>query len=282
MKITAIQTGTVAIKRNQREGHGRGRVRLANTFIDREWTERLPIFAFVIEHPEGVIVVDTGETARATEPGYFPTWHPYFRFGVREWVTPDEEIGPQLRALGIAPEDVRTVVMTHLHTDHAGGLHHFRGAEMVVSRTELQLASGRRGRLRGYVNRQFPDWFSPPGIDLPPARFGSFPNSRPLTKAGDVVAVPLSGHTPGMIGVVVQEDDGSILLAGDSSYTQELMLRGAIDGVAPNEQSARETIARIQSFIAETPTTYLVAHDPESASRLERRERAHPIPPRHS
>jgi putative intracellular protease/amidase len=34
-------------------------------FVDRHWTEWLPICAWVVEHPEGVIVVDTGETARA-------------------------------------------------------------------------------------------------------------------------------------------------------------------------------------------------------------------------
>ena len=36
------------------------------------WTERLPIYAWTIEHPEGVIVVDTGETARTSDAGYFP------------------------------------------------------------------------------------------------------------------------------------------------------------------------------------------------------------------
>ena len=87
---------------------------------DSHWTEPLPIYVWVIEHPEGAIVVDTGETARVAEPGYFPWWHPYFRFGLREWVRPEEEVGPQLRALLIEPSDVRWLVMTHLHTDHAG------------------------------------------------------------------------------------------------------------------------------------------------------------------
>ena len=78
MKIHAIQTGTVALTTRWREGVGHGRRRLLNTLLDREWTEPLPIYAFAIEHPEGVIVVDTGETARVAEPGYFPRWHPFF------------------------------------------------------------------------------------------------------------------------------------------------------------------------------------------------------------
>ncbi len=112
MKINAIQTGTVAITTKWREGAGRGRRRLMNMLLDREWTEPLPIYAFAIEHPEGVVVVDTGETARVSEPGYFPRWQPFFRFAVRERVEPEQEIGPQLGRLGISPSDVRLVVMT--------------------------------------------------------------------------------------------------------------------------------------------------------------------------
>ena len=124
MRIHVIQTGTVAIKQVQRQGREAGNP-LLNIVLDKNWTEPLPIFAFVIEHPEGLIVVDTGETARVAEPGYFPRWHPYYRYGLEEWVQPEEEISPQMRAMGLDPKDVRWVLLTHLHTDHAGGLAHF-------------------------------------------------------------------------------------------------------------------------------------------------------------
>jgi glyoxylase-like metal-dependent hydrolase (beta-lactamase superfamily II) len=272
VKIHAIQTGTVAVKARQRQGAGHGRRRLVNTMIDRQWTDPLPIYAFAIEHPEGVIVVDTGETARACEPGYFPRWHPYFRFGVREWVTAEQEIGPQLRGLGIERSDVRKVVLTHLHTDHAGGLHHFWDAEILASRTELELAGGRSGRIRGYVNNQFPNGFDPTPIDLPGDAYGPFPESLPLTAAADVVVVSLAGHTPGQIGVIVQDGDHAVLLAGDSSYTQQLLLDGAVDGVSPDERTARRTMDRIRTFAGQTPTVYLVAHDPDTGDRLDNRQ----------
>jgi len=271
MNIHTIQTGTVAIKTRQVAGVGRGARRQLNMFVDREWTEPLPIYAFAIEHPEGVIVIDTGETARVSEPGYFPRWHPYFRFGVREAVAPEEEIGPRLRALGIASADVRHVVMTHLHTDHAGGLHHFPGTEILVSRADLDVASGRLGRLRGYPNRAWPDWFDPTVAELPDGPYGPFPASRRLTAAGDVTIVPLPGHTAGHLGVLVEEGDHAVLLAGDASYTEELMLRGVPDGVAPDEAVARRTHERIRALAAERPTVYAVAHDPESGARLAER-----------
>jgi N-acyl homoserine lactone hydrolase len=67
--IHAIQTGLVQIKRAQRVRKPGGLLRV---LTDNQWTEWLPIFAWVIDHPEGIFVVDTGETARSTEPGYFP------------------------------------------------------------------------------------------------------------------------------------------------------------------------------------------------------------------
>jgi N-acyl homoserine lactone hydrolase len=272
VKIHAIQTGTVALTTAWREGVGHGKTRLLHTILDREWTEPLPIYAFAIEHPEGVIVVDTGETARASRPGYFVRWHPGLR-AFREWIEPEQEIGPQLEGLGILPSDIRWVVLTHLHTDHAGGLHHFANNEILVSRTELEFGEGLRGRLRGYVaNKQWPTWFDPTVVELEPEPFGPFPGSLRLTKAGDVILMPVPGHTPGQIAILVEDRDHTVFLGGDSSYTQDLMLRGIVDGVGADEEAERLTHERIRVFAAENPTVYLVAHDPDSAARLAERQ----------
>jgi N-acyl homoserine lactone hydrolase len=174
--------------------------------------------------------------------------------------------------LGIAPADVRWVVLTHLHTDHTGGLAHFRGNEILCTRRELAAARGFVGRLRGYVNNRFPSWFAPRAIDVDGEPYGPFPASRRLTDAGDVVLVPVPGHTPGQIAVVLHEDDHVVLFGGDSAYSQDLMLRGVVDGISPDEEGARTTMSLIRAFAAGTPTVYLPAHDPDTASRLAARE----------
>jgi glyoxylase-like metal-dependent hydrolase (beta-lactamase superfamily II) len=274
MQVHALQTGTVQVRTRQREGVGRGPARAINTLRDREWTEPLPIHAWAVEHPEGVIVVDTGETARAMAPGYFPRWHPYFRLAVRVSVTPEQEVGSALRAVGIEPGDVRWVVLTHLHTDHAGGLAHFPGSEVIVSRTEHATAAGFMGKVRGYLPHRWPDWFAPRLVDVSAEPFGPFPASMALTEAGDVRLVATPGHTNGHLSVVLTEEGGYVFLAGDTSYTQELMLAGAVDGVSPHPGKARETLDRIRRFAQDERVVYLPTHDPQAVARLEERRPA--------
>ena len=272
VRVHAIQTGTVAIKDVQRSGESKGLRSLVRVFAARRWTEPLPILAWLIEHPEGLIVVDTGETARVSEPGYFTSWHPYYRLALREWVQPEEEIGPQIRRLGFSPDDVRWVVLSHFHTDHAGGLGHFPTSEVVASRADYEYAGGALGRARGFLPQHWPEGFAPTLIDHGPATFGPFKRSTALTAAGDVHLLPTPGHTPGHLSVALEDGDTVFLFAADASYTQELMLAGVVDGVSPDPGAARATLRTIRALTTERPTVYLPSHDPDAAARLIARE----------
>ena len=63
-KIHALRTGLVQVRRPQMASRGRGPARVAHMLFDDDWSDWLPVYAWAIEHDEGVIVVDTGETAR--------------------------------------------------------------------------------------------------------------------------------------------------------------------------------------------------------------------------
>ncbi len=251
----------------QRESKGKGLARTANMLFDNAWTEWLPIYAWAIEHEEGVIVVDTGETSRVHQKGYFPGWHPFYRRAARFSVHPDEEIGTQLKGLGIATRDVRQVVLTHLHTDHAGGLVHLTNARSWVAEQELRRASGLAGQIQGYLPHRWPRWWQPSFVRFNHGAVGPFEHSMSLTKDGDVLIVPTPGHTPNHVSVVVCGSP-SLFLAGDTSYNQQLLLAGKVDGVSPNEDLARQTLSKIMALSNERPIVYLPSHDPESENRL--------------
>ena len=276
MRVHAIQTGTVRIHMRQREGRGHGVGRFVSTLIDKEWTESLPIYAWVIEHPDGVIVVDAGETSRVADRGYLPAWHPYFRFAVRLDVQPEEEIGPQLRSMGMAPTDIRWLVLTHLHTDHAGGLRHFPKSDILLAAEEYRAARGMIGSFRGYLPRRWPAWFAPRSLRWSPEPVGSFPESHAVTRDGDVRVVRTPGHSVGHVSVVVEDGDGTLLfLAGDTSYTQENLLAGVIDGVCSmggGEAAARASLSRIRRLALARRVVYLPSHDPHSRERLLERQ----------
>jgi N-acyl homoserine lactone hydrolase len=265
MRVHAIQTGRVKIKASQVVGRGHGLQRRLAPLIDSEWSAWLPTFAYAIEHRDGVILVDTGASAAAKS---LPRWHPYFRFGVRFDIEPEQEAGPQLRAIGIGSGDVRRVVMTHLHIGHDGGLGAFPASEILVSPGELERASGIAGRLRGYLPQRWPKHFDPKPLVLDGGPYGPFERSKRLTADGAIVAVATPGHSPNHLSVIVEDGDKAIFIAGDASYSEATMLAGAIDGVSDDEGQAAATLAAIQAFAASTPTIYLPAHDPDAARRL--------------
>jgi len=189
-------------------------------------------------------------------------------------IEPEQEIGPQLRALGVGPRDVKRVVLTHLHMDHDGGLAHFPNSEILVAPAELKIASGFAGRMRGYLPHRWPSWFDPAPLQLEASSFGPFAQSRRLTEAGDVVAVATPGHTADHLSIVADDGDTTYFLAGDASYDERLMLAGKLDGVSADERVTTATLDAIRNLVQSRPTVYLPTHDPQAAARLASRQLA--------
>jgi N-acyl homoserine lactone hydrolase len=147
MKITPIETGKAQMKVAQMTAaEGRGPLeRKIDIFRDTRWVESLPIYAYLIEHPEGLFLVDTGDTWRNSVPGYLPWWNPFFTTQVSIKVAPLEEIGPRLHALGIDPaRDITAVILTHFHHDHTGGLDHFPHTRIIAARENWEVARASR------------------------------------------------------------------------------------------------------------------------------------------
>lgn len=214
-------------------------MRQTSVFLDRSWTESLPIYTWVVEHPEGVIVVDTGDTARTAVPGYLPRWHPYYRFAVRarrRAATGDRAAAGtarhRLRKRAGGDPDLPA------HGPRAGGPHNFSNSAVLVAQAEHEATQGFGGRLRGYLPNRWPGWFRGEPITFDPNPFGPFERSRALTADGSVIAVPAPGHVS-----FVVEDDASYFLVGGISYTERLPLEEALDAVSPDDRAALQRLA---------------------------------------
>ncbi|GAB4528266.1 MAG: N-acyl homoserine lactonase QqlR [Anaerolineae bacterium] len=266
LRIHHLQTGYVAVKSAHRSYNGADGTGLLALAADRTWTEWMPITAWVIEHPEGVIVVDTGETSRAlTDENYFacdPGTKFFYSSFLRFALTPEDEIGPQLAQLGIKPDDVRWVVQTHLHGDHVGGLATFPKSQIIVSDADYPDSIGT-------LPCHYPDWMNPTFSRFTSGALTGFPNVMSLTGADNVFIVPTPGHTVGHQSVVLVENDLTYFFAGDTSFDQAQMLAGGTAGIAQEPANMRRTAEAIRTYAQAHPTVYLPSHDPELRTRLQ-------------
>ena len=244
MRIHCLTTGRV---RRKRDPSG-----IRRYFADEWANETLPVNVFVLEHPDGLCLFDTGQTARAAQPGYFPGWYPFFRLSRFE-LTHDEEVAAQLRRLGHDADDVRWIVLSHLHTDHAGGVAAFEAAEILVSRSEWDAASGVGGRLRGYLPQYWPAHARVTLVDFEGPALGPFPGTHDVTGDGTLLLVPTPGHTRGHLAMVVREGHRTLLLGGDAALSA-----GEVASTAPH-------LAR---FCDDAGAVFLASHDAHATELL--------------
>jgi N-acyl homoserine lactone hydrolase len=262
MRLHLIQTGWVAVKSAHRRFAGPDALRLPAIIGDPRWTEWLPITCWIIEHPEGMIAVDTGETAAMHQPDYLacdPAAAWFYGRNLRFALTPDTEVGPQMRTIGLNPQDVTRVIMTHLHSDHIGGLHWFEQAQFLISATD-------RNGHQGAVMCLIPTGMNRQSVQPEAGQLGAFDSSLSLTGDGAIVSTP--GHTPGHQSVMLHTNAGFWLIGGDAAFSQSQVLDSEMAGIVEDPAAARDTLAQIKDQLRRYPTVFLPSHDPDNATRL--------------
>lgn len=256
MRIRALQTGAAEVKEcflHPAPGL-RGRLDLLRA---GPFAPPIPILCWLIEHDGRRILVDTGETHDVRDL-------PFARYHVAA----TEELPHALAGVGLGVGDLDTVIVTHLHSDHADGAVHLPGS-VLVGDVEWNAARAFSGRVRQRLSRApIPEARFEP-VALADGPFGAFAHSRRLTEDGRVLAVATPGHTAGHLSVVAIDDEGRhILLAGDATDSLEQLLARRADPVAFKPALQVETIDRILAHAREHETVYLPAHDREGPARL--------------
>lgn len=141
VRVRVLETGKVQIRPSMRSQTADRLVLLRRlvSLADRRWTAPLPITAILIDHPEGPFLFDTGESVHRNDPGYFPRWMPFSHMLSKVHIQRDEGIGARLRAQGVNPADIKGVILSHLHDDHAGGLNDLPGVPVYLSQAHWDI-----------------------------------------------------------------------------------------------------------------------------------------------
>ncbi|MEZ4237034.1 MAG: MBL fold metallo-hydrolase [Myxococcota bacterium] len=178
-----------------------------------------------VRGPSGVVLVDVGQSlAFREELKEVPTGRFYLRL-VPAKLVPDEAAADVLAASGVDPAELVAVVPTHVHSDHAGGLMDLPDVPVHVHPTELELLHAVvEGQTTAFnvmpaqARRILGEAEPLPFVDAP---YEVFPRHADLLGDGTVVAVPLEGHTPGSVGVLVDTGKVRLFDAGDAINTRD-------------------------------------------------------------
>jgi len=235
----------------------------------------------LLEHPtRGWMLWDTGYAGRIFEATR--RW-PY---RIYRWVTPmrfspQQSVVAQLAGIGLKPEEIRTVVLSHLHPDHVAGLVDFPEAEWIVTADAWNGVARKSdfGALReAFVPGLLPpdfgrrarlleaDAFNGPPLD-------PFGPTHDLFGDGSAALVQLPGHARGQIGLLAQTTEGAMFFVGDACWLSESYRECRTPGsitrlIAADWHEVADTIGRLHRFWRANPGVAIVpTHCPEAYRR---------------
>src|SRR3989442_4125593 len=234
MELTLFRTGAVQIARAAFMPWLEGAAR-----DEKVWS---PVWSALIRTGEGNILFDTG-----LHPVHVD--RPEATFGPNPSMTivmeREAPVLSRLATLGVRPDDIAIVVNSHLHFDHAGNNGAFPKATFVVQGEHLAFAKGKPNFPAVY-------W------DIPELTY--LPTSGRARVAPGVEVVPTPGHAPGHQSLLVDlPETGRVVLCGDAACTRENLEKGEIR--APDEASAKESLALIRSLVKDDLERVFVSHD---------------------
>ena len=213
---------------------------------------RLPIPAYLIEHPKGTALFDTGMHPDCQHD-------PAARVGERlaglfEFdYHPGEEIGTQLEALGRDPGRIDLIVNSHFHFDHVGGNALIPNATMLVQRREWDAGMDPDSAAkRGFNPRDFDLGHKLRLVDGEHDVFGD----------GSVVCLPTHGHTPGHQSLKLRLPGGEVVLAADSCYFCRTLRERRLPRFAYDKEATLASLDRLAALEAGGARIFF-GHDPE-------------------
>lgn len=228
----------------------------------------LPVSCYLIEHPNGRLLIDTGISRDMSPKGVFDRdaatalIYPYLADFFRPSVAQGCTVAEKLAAMGLAPEDIDTVMLTHFDPDHTAGLRSLKGAKRILVPQEEYFWSCRtvyryREPWKLWIDEGTEYfWFKGTGIG---------PNwwSHDFFGDGTVTFVHLPGHTTGHTGVKVENNGKFVILAADACYSMENVKNVRVPGFGFSKKSMIKSLKWLKKE-SESPNCLgiIANHDP--------------------
>ena len=199
----------------------------------------VPVAMYIIEHPRGLVVFDTGNADDVSDGNCDAYWGASVCAGVTPDQTRDQVIDRWLAKFGYKVDQVTHVVYSHFHLDHAGNIELFPKATHVVQKAELRAAWWpEKWQAGAFVMKDYDESREFKFLELN----GDFD----LFADGSVVVLDSKGHTQGHQSLLVRlPKTGSLVLAADAVYTPENEA-GVIPGISWNTYESMESINRLK------------------------------------
>ena len=252
MKIHVLHTGEVRVSPYLPFGGDRCNLLKASgmTTPKEDWIW-LPVSVYLIEHPKGLILVDTGWHRDMSPEGVYDKAAQIKSLGSRVLYNVNqgqiplgEAVDEQLATMGIKPADLDYVLLTHLDCDHANGLRAVKDAKhIIVAQEELDCA-----RKNGFI-RYKKKWWE--GVDLQTIEWngteGPAQKSFDLFGDGSIKMINIPGHCDGLCAVKITREDGKyVLLFSDGGYATKSWKEMITSGVSLDKEMQRKSLQWIR------------------------------------
>lgn len=230
----------------------------------------IPIPAYLLEHPSaGPILVDTGMHGSVADGGgreRARNLGPIGRLMSRHSsMAPEQTAAERLRAHGLQPWDIKLIVMTHLHFDHASALRDFPNATVLVDEREWAAAWARDALLNGYSKAQLnprPRYRTIDFTASPSVVSGPFERTIDVFGDGTLRLASTPGHTPGHLSLVARLDGREALLAADAAYTMGTIRGEERPWLIGDRKAFEHSLRQIQAYDREHPEAIVIpGHD---------------------
>lgn len=217
--------------------------------VNSEDVVPIPIMTFLIEHPDGLVLYDTGWSKLERSPRSWP-------------ISDNEMVLSRLDQIGVQPQDIRYVICSHLHVDHAGGLENFTESEILVSDAELTNVA------KLYFLNQLTHPFIKADVDAwirAGLRWRLVANDEDIVEFLDGIHLLSfgSGHSFGMLGLLLElPKTGNVILTSDAIYCKEnLGPPMRLPGVIRDPEGYKKTADRILQIAEEHNAELWFGHD---------------------